>query len=332
MTNIEWTQRPGTTGETWNPIRARRRTTGKVGWACVKVSPGCTHCYAERQNQAAARGGTGLPYTVGALDDVEAFLDERTLAQPLHWAAPRTVFVCSMTDLFGEWVPEDWVDRIFAVMALTPQHTFQVLTKRPERMRAYLADVNAKMGLIEGRAKRLLREQSGDPMKPVLVGKTLVGTWPWPSVWLGVSAEDQSRADERIPILLDTPAAVRFVSMEPLLEVVDWPAACGCRGFHRENCIDWVICGGESGPGARPLDVSWARSIRGQCASARIAFFMKQVGAHPCFRLDDEERHGNPAPTFDHAHGDLFCKRLSDRKGGDPAEWPEDLRVREWPR
>jgi len=266
---IEWTD------ASWTPIRARNRATGKVGWFCAHASDGCRFCYAEVLNR---RLGTGIDYRAQDLAKIEVFLDEKMLDQPLRWAKPRKIFVCSMTDLFAYFVPVDWIDRVFAVMALAPQHTFLVLTKRPARMRDYVAA--DRMGYIEGRAKRMLRERSGDPGKPVMVGKTLAGTWPWPHVWLGVSVEDQARADERIPRLRETPAAVRFISAEPLLGPVDLrqhlvdPTTDWMLSPKR--AIDWLIVGGESGPGARPMHPDWARSLRDQCQAAGVPFFFKQ--------------------------------------------------------
>jgi len=254
---IEWTD------ATWNPVRG-----------CTRVSPGCGGpgkaggCYAERI--AARFSGPGQPFEGFAERKGgearwtgKVALIEDMLAVPLRWSKPRRIFVNSMSDLFHEHLPDGAIDQVFAMMALCPQHTFQVLTKRPERMRDYLSDQ--------------------DPM-------------PLPNVWLGVSAEDQARADERIPLLLETPAAVRFVSCEPLLGPIDlinldhtgaqrkdqahgisalWRAAAeiGLR-----TMLDWVICGGESGPVARPMHPDWARSLRDQCQAAGVPFFFKQWG------------------------------------------------------
>ncbi len=237
-TKIEWTD------ETWNPIRG---TVGK--WHCTKVSEGCKYCYAERLNR---RFG-GPAYVVGA-DTLR--LDEKVLQKPLHWKRPRMVFVCSMTDLFHEDVLFGWLNRVFEVMAATRQHTFQILTKRPARMREYLK--------YEGVAPEEM-----------------------PNVWLGTSIENQATADKRIPELLRTPAAVRFLSCEPLLGPMTVPLAEPTGEFrtHRgrrqlqmkQTGIEWVIVGGESGPHARPMHPEWARSIRDQCQAAGVSFFMKQM-------------------------------------------------------
>ncbi|MBN8972943.1 MAG: phage Gp37/Gp68 family protein [Rhizobiales bacterium] len=202
---IEWTD------ATWTPIRARNRKTGKVGWYCEHATPGCVNCYAESFN---ARLGTGLPFKPGHRDDVELLLDEKMLLAPLRWKRPRMVFVCSMTDLFADFVPDAWIDRIFAVMALAPQHTFQVLTKRAERMRTYLSD-RLRGSFVTAAALAMTPGRDWE--------KTPAWNMPWPlpNVWLGVSAEDQRRADERIPHLLATSAAVRFISAEPLLGPID---------------------------------------------------------------------------------------------------------------
>lgn len=306
-TAIEWTHRPGTNGETWNPI---------VG--CSVVSPGCTNCYAMRVAGTRLDGNPKAPHYAGTTQHSKAgpvwtgkvaTATDHILTKPLRWRAPRTVFVNSMGDLFHEAVPDEWIDRVFAVMALAPQHTFQLLSKRPARMRAYVQDraVEGMLGAVEHRARQLARERE----TPIPVGKTLAGTWPWPHVWLGVSVEDQARADARIPDLLATPAAIRFVSYEPALGPVrfdrigapqytdddkgwtfnaldagDTYRLYGEEGRYldsgdgpmRETKIDWVICGGESGPHARPMHPDWARSIRDQCASARVPFFFKQWG------------------------------------------------------
>lgn len=218
-TSIEWTD------ATWSPLRARRKDTGKVGQHCERVSPGCTNCYAARHNgRNLPNGGTGLDYVRGSRDLVETFVDERVLAQPLRWREPKRIFVANQTDLFGEWVSDEQRDRVFAAMALAPRHTFQVLTKRPERMRAYLRDKRTQERTARASVFLVPNEMlAAKGLEPELQQEAMAGwaNWPLPNVWLGVTAEDQQRADERIPILLDTPAAVRFVSVEPLLGPVN---------------------------------------------------------------------------------------------------------------
>lgn len=280
-TKIEWTD------ETWNPI---------VG--CSVVSPGCTHCYAMRtahrmdanpktpQYHGLTKMVNGNPVWTGAVK-----LHEPALLKPLSWKKPRMIFVNSMGDLFHEWVEDEWIDRVFAVMALCPQHTFQVLTKRAERMQAYVSNiVNDRPRFTKWAARaRPIAEGVGYPHG------TVPPRWPLPNVWLGVSAEDQRRADERIPYLRATPAAVRFVSAEPLLgqihfDCVPQPSSWttptdnvsdGVHALrHVDASLDWVIVGGESGPNARPMHPDWARSIRDQCVEAGTAFFFKQWGEY----------------------------------------------------
>lgn len=260
MTKIEWTK------ETWNPI---------VG--CSVVSPGCTNCYAMRQALRLSKN-PATPHYAGTVEMSRggpvwtgkvALASDKVLTAPLRRRKPTMYFVNSMGDLFHEDVPDDWIDQVFAVMALAPQHTFQVLTKRAGRMREYM-DAEHKVA-----AQMLEFCKKGQAPLP--------GTfrWPLPNVWLGVSAEDQARADERIPHLLATPAAIRFVSAEPLLGQVDltrqlYEHATGLRTATPN--LDWIIVGGESGKGARPMHPDWARSIRDQCAAAGVPFFFKQRG------------------------------------------------------
>ena len=260
-TAIEWTD------STWNPIRARNIRTGKVGWYCEHATTGCEFCYSERRNKWI---GTGLPFKPGHRKDIELFVDETMLTQPLRWEKRRMIFVCSMTDLFADFVADEWIDRMFAVMALTPQHTYQVLTKRAERMRDYITDPDDGRGHINtmhrvwDAAASILKQRRDIDVRAI--SWDLPG-WPLPNIWLGVSAERQQEYDERKEHLRNTPAAKRFFSMEPLLGPIlaDWLG-------------DWVIAGGESGPKARPIHVDWVRSLRDQCANAGVPFFKKQWG------------------------------------------------------
>jgi protein gp37 len=282
-TKIEWAT------DTWNPV---------VG--CTIVSPGCTNCYAMRFAGARLDGSPKAPHYAGTTMRSKAgavwtgkvaLAPEHILTAPLRWRRPRMIFVNSMGDLFHEAVPDEWIDQVFAVMALSPQHTFQVLTKRAERMRAYLVQFRQ-----EGRhvvSDRVTSRDRRDGNRFLLLERDQC--WPLPNVWLGVSAEDQRRAEERIPHLLATPAAVRFVSAEPLLAQVNlhWmhvPGTNGLDALHGETeeletgrivrgpRLDWIIVGGESGPSARPMHPDWARSIRDQCAAAGTAFLFKQWG------------------------------------------------------
>ncbi len=264
---IEWTD------ATWNPVRG-----------CVKVSPGCAHCYAETFAER-FRGVPGHPYEQG----FDLRLVPEKLNEPLTWKKPRRVFVNSMSDLFQDGVPDQFIHEVYHVMEACPQHTFQVLTKRAERMHAYLAwrygpDKDAPRGRIPSR-----------------------------HIWHGVSVENQHFANERIAELVNTRSAVRFLSLEPLLEHVNMMA--DSHFFH--HFIHWVIVGGESGPGARPFDVAWARSILRQCQPFGIPVFIKQLGAK-AVRTENENHR--------------FDLNLHDRKGGDIDEFPLDLRVREFPR
>ncbi len=347
--SIEWTDK------TWNPV---------VG--CTRISPGCEHCYAEtmaaRNVLMSAAQGRVSPY-LPVVDAARrrwsrevAMLPER-LAEPLSWRPGTKVFVVSMGDLFHDGVSFDFIAQVFGVMAAARGVTFQVLTKRPARMAEFfrhffgLEDTETTVcreamehrGVIwDARAPRMGWPKGSRPIDcahlysrppdPATLLRRLPWVWPLPNVWLGTSVEDQQRADERIPLLLTAPAAVRFLSAEPLLGPLDlgrWLGdydclACGARfwgrevravdrlvsvgeedapnGGERDVCprcgqpdlggdvshigsayvgqptIDWVIVGGESGPGARPMDPSWVRSLSAQCRIAEAAFFFKQWG------------------------------------------------------
>lgn len=308
-TGIEWTD------ETWNPVRARllepapakAGEPARVGWHCEHVSPGCANCYAEGIN---CRLGTGLAFKPGHRNDLEIFVQESALVKPLHWRRPRKIFVCSMTDLFADFVSNEMIDRVFAIMALCPQNVFQVLTKRPDRMREYVTQFAAGGRFVTDHICRILAPLGENGYDTALAkdkqqlrcaiarcGGTPFTAKPLPNAWLGTSVEDQQRADERIPDLLATPAAVRFLSCEPLLGPVDIssflsPEATPGSKYHFETSAHWVICGGESGPKARPMHPDWARSLRDQCAAAGaengttdaprassgVPFFFKQWG------------------------------------------------------
>lgn len=243
---IEWTD------ATWNPV------TG-----CTKVSPGCDNCYAETLAER-FRGTPGHYFEHGF--DVQLRPDK--LTQPLRWKRPRRIFVNSMSDLFHKDVPDEFICRVFAVMAATRHHTYQILTKRPARMRALMNS--------EAFATAALDLSMTDEIKPVRHGELPHGdTWPLPNVWLGVSVEDQKRADLRIPVLLETTAEVLFLSCEPLLGPVDLRS---CMTPWEQNAIDWVIAGGESGRSARPMHPDWVRSLRDQCQAVGTAFHFKQWG------------------------------------------------------
>jgi protein gp37 len=299
--NIEWTD------ASWTPIRARNLQTGKVGWHCEHATTGCEFCYAEGLNK---RLGTGLPFKPGHRKDIEIFLDEDMLTRPLRWKKPRMIFVCSMTDLFADFVKDEWIDQIFAAMALSSRHTFQVLTKRPERMLDYVGGWFERMS----RSQAVFNHPAGARLIPQLFDWSCLPAI-LPNAWLGVSCERQQEADERIPLLLQTPAAIRFVSAEPLLGPIDltaiqyerdhwldviesrqWP-----ERFALGRGLDWVIAGGESGPKARPMHPQWARDLRDQCNAAGVPFFFKQWGGRSPKAagraLDETEWSQFPEPT-----------------------------------
>lgn len=255
-TSIEWTRgSDGTQGATWNPV------TG-----CDKVSAGCDNCYAETVAHRFA-GTTAYP------NGFALTLRPERLDQPLRWTRPRNIFVNSMSDLFHKDVPTDTIVEVWAVMAVASQHTYQVLTKRHARLRSLLSDTTFQAA-VTARATELTatrrKAAQADPAPLV---------WPLSNVWVGVSAEDQHWADIRIPALLATPAAVRFVSAEPLLAPMrlhpTWtPAATGPD----QPTLDWLIVGGESGNGARPLEADWVRDLREDATRGGVPFFFKQWG------------------------------------------------------
>lgn len=297
MTKIEWAER------TWNPV---------VG--CGPESPGCTNCYAMKMAARIERMGTA-PHYAGLTQSSKAgpvwtgkiaLAPDSILKAPLRRKKPTLYFVNSMGDPFHPNVPDHMVDLIFAIMALCPQHTFQLLTKHAGRMREYILGLNcdgARRFNVADAAEKIatdFRYWKGDGPTDwdLAVAEAIQARhWPLPNVWLGVSAEDQTRADQRIPDLLDTPAAIRFVSYEPALGPVDFRrwfhdedctgldslehgVMCPCRGYGgpHEVTLDWIICGGESGPNARPMHPDWARSVRDQCAAAGTPFLFKQWG------------------------------------------------------
>ena len=219
---IEWTD------ATWNPV------TG-----CNKVSPGCKHCYAETFAER-FRGVPGHPYEQG----FDLRLWPERLELPLRWTAPKRIFVNSMSDLFHERVPDEYIDRVFDTMRAAHWHEFQVLTKRPERMAGYLVERSPVWGTLATTA---------------------------PHIWLGTSVESQSYV-ERASVVAKVPSRVRFLSCEPLLGKLDLVGVLGTE------LINWVIVGGESGHGARPMDPDWVRAIHDQCIEARVPFFFKQWG------------------------------------------------------
>jgi protein gp37 len=394
VSRIEWTER------TWNPTRG-----------CSRVSPGCDNCYAMHQARrfdhpgkisgngvAPQRQGKPGPYhgltrigKRGVDWSGVVRLEPELLGRPLRWQKPARIFVNSMSDLFHEALSNEQIAAVFGVMAACPQHTFQVLTKRAERMKqwfewyrgAHRSGASTYAAVLE--ALELVPVCNGWHLGSDRVKRAIEDTpWPLPNVWLGVSTEDQQRADERIPHLLATPAAVRFVSAEPLLAPIDLsfylrtlprilcggsyanadapqnPARIGERARNMAatlgtdyelsapdelrlrvlGLLDWVIIGGESGSRARACEVEQMRAIVRQCREAHVACFVKQLGSKP-FEPDEvldeiarDASHNpeNPADIAAIAAASAFRRlRLRNRKGGDMAEWPADLRVREYP-
>ena len=400
-TSIEWTD------YTSNLIRYRD-PEGRSVHGCIKVSAGCANCYASAWSARGLTGERGGAFTAKRQATLTPYFDDAEAQRILRTRVTgKRVFVGDMTDVFGEWVPDALLDRMFAVFAMRPDLTFQLLTKRPERMRAYLTNSGDNEPLLdgdshEGRGQvpvqfdRVVQPGAGwqpegetdsgipgqgrlgggqgvlevhpvgiagdadrqsasgwgvrnrqnllphvrasgvaDRVEAVMesisgengwCSPSPLSNWPLPNVWLGVSVEDQAAADDRIPELLDTPAAVRFLSCEPLLGqlMLRRPIVPGSfPGLH------WIIVGGESGPGARPCDVGWIRDIVQQCKAAAVPVFVKQLGSRPV-GTKAEAQGGWESSQF--ADPDARYERhLRDRAGRDMSEWPEDLRVREYP-
>lgn len=267
---IEWTD------ATWNVV---------IG--CDKVSPGCDHCYAVRT--AHRMQANPNPVISAAYAGTEADGDwtgrvnlvENRLDLPLKWRRPRRIFVNAQSDLFHDQVPDEFIARVWAVMASAPRHTFQVLTKRHGRMRSLLSSPH----FVELFDREWCRIPDWAPRWPdpdfIPAGHTYhLGDGPLSNVWLGVSVEDQKRADLRVPALLDTPAAVRWLSCEPLLGPVDLDTQPWRPIGSDLPRLDWIVAGGESGPGSRPMHPDWARSLRDQCDVAGVPFLFKQWGSH----------------------------------------------------
>lgn len=302
MTKIEWTD------DTWNPTRGCSMAPGsELG--------GCLNCYAARNQlrRPYQTTSSGKPFAIlrdsGPRWSGEVELIESKLTEPLHWRKPRRVFVNSMSDLFHEALPDEAIDRVFAVMALCPHITFQVLTKRADNMRKWAT-----------------QHVTPDCIDALIAGMQIQSRpefqWPLPNVWLGVSVENQPTADARIRELLQTPAALRFISYEPALAEVDfteWLNFEQCGGGHRTRStrLGWGIVGGESGPQARPCDLAWIESTVDQFQAAGVPLFVKQVGSKPVQYAPDRA-----FPT----------QYITDSKGGNWNEWPGKLRVREFPR
>lgn len=304
MTKISWTD------ETWNPV---------VG--CTKVSAGCQNCYAEKMAYRLKMMGQSKYFSVvdtfrgEHLWTNKIYCDESALDKPLHWRKPRRIFVCSMGDLFHPAVPFEFVDKVmFAIYrSYKLGHTFQILTKRPERMLKYFS------GDVDMRILNLFRTSNSEKYTSETRLTDSIGTLS--RVWLGVSVENQKAADERIPILLQIPAAVRFVSVEPMLEAInllDLNGIMAMGGIYGAY-LDWVIIGCESGPKRRECKIEWVRDLTNQCKAANVPVFVKQLSLRGC-------RKCRFLPCT-HLHGHKQINIVSHK----PEEWPEDLQVQEWP-
>lgn len=307
MTKIEWTQ------ETWNPVAG-----------CSIVSPGCTNCYAmkmaariQKMNRTGGSGSNYINHYDGTTKTVNgnavwtgklSIAPDSIFLKPLARKKPTMWFVNSMSDLFHEDMPDDVIDRVFAVMALTPQHTYQVLTKRPERMQQYFCPtgcVNCGCGQLDGRCcdePYVLNEETGPAFRDALIegaAQTLYSKrnpgddpsmWlavhmPLPNVWLGFSAEDQERFDLRWPIMSEIPAAVRFCSYEPAIGPLRLPIDGDDYDTSLKK-LNWLICGGESGPRFRPMNPAWEERIRYDCRQTGIPYFFKQMAGKKPIPID----------------------------------------------
>jgi protein gp37 len=280
-TSIEWTD------HSVNPLRARHGANS--GHYCEKVSPGCKHCYSSNFQPR-----FGMPtFQEQRRLDVEHWLDRSKLVEVLKRRKPTKWFWCDMTDMFGDWVPIEHIALCFATMAATPWHVHQVLTKRSARMREVVQQLYANDG-------ELLLDAADELASLISACHVGEDEWRFPlaNVWIGTSVEDQARADDRIPDLLETPAAVRFISAEPLLEEVTiWAflkselrdKSLAILGGAPLPGIDWCIAGAESGNRARPMQEEWVRALRDQCSAAGVSFFYKQ-------KLEGKKKVGLPLP------------------------------------
>lgn len=336
----------------------------KIEWAdatvnaingCSVTSPGCTNCYAmklagTRMKTHPTRAGLTIESKTGPVWNGEVRLHEPALLQPLSWSKPRRIFWNAHGDTFHDAVPDEWIDRVFAVAALTPQHTHMILTKRSKRMREYFTKVRVCDGVCDSMS--IVWDVAQDlAIEHGLLDRYQPTVRVLPNVWLGVSVEDQTRADERIPDLLATPAAVRFLSCEPLLGPVDltdltirvrpgeepsglagldaltgvhWDAEDTIVGIYGnpDPRIDWVIAGGESGPGARPMHPDWARSLRDQCAAAGVPFHFKQWG-------EWRDRGGHvPIPTRNHQSHICYLDKDSGKCKPNPNRFSDETMIK----
>lgn len=368
-TKIEWTaSSDGTPGKTWNPIRARVRKdavqiaeakgytslvqimtgmksdgiTPRVvpgetwGYHCEVSSPGCQRCYACTLNRRTLPAwGTGLPFDRRSRELVEVYLDEDELLKPLKWKAGK-VFPCSMTDIFGEFVPDEFIDRMFAVMRATPWNTYQILTKRADRVPTYI-DRLSRIRMSGWKNEEEMRKYAVHEDFNESNNFLYRCQWPLPNIQLGFSAEDQTRFDARWKDMrqLDIHRWFVWASLEPLLGPIDASSALGALGSH----LSWAVTGGESGPRARPMEVKWITNLVRQFRAAKVPLFVKQLGSIPLVGACRQQHYdwgsgiGLPDPKFSEWKTDCDKWRihLKDRKGGEPSEWADHLRVREFP-
>ena len=299
-TSIQWCD------HSINPIRARDKKTGAIGHYCEKCASGCTNCYASDLQRRFKMPAFGSGQKRG---DIEVFLDESKLEEVRKRKKPTRYFWCDMSDLFGSWVKPEWIEACLETMDETPQHTHMLLTKRPENVRPMM--IEHSLVKIPGH----VRQNEGD-------GYHVKSR---PNVWIGCSVATQADVDKNIPELLKcrslTP--VLFVSAEPLLGPVDFSFGTPeerkipCQSIVIPPKLDWVIVGGESGSNARPCEIDWIRSLVHQCQVAEVPCFVKQLGSQPRF-----------------GEADIWAGAADirlDKKGGDPDEWPSDMRIREFP-
>lgn len=302
MTKIQWTD------ITVNPIHLIQPDGTHGGHWCRKISDGCKNCYAEEQNQSNYfKFASHLPYTGKVPQNL--IFDEEVMKKLINMRSPKKIFLCSMTDLFGEWIPDEWIDKAFAYMAIASQHIFQILTKRPERMQKYLSD-KFRSNLISNAAYKIDKS-------------CRIPNLPLPNVWVGTTVENQQTADDRIPVLLRTPGKICFLSCEPLLESITLKKHFRTANNGDEltwlDYLNWVIIGGESGKGARPCDIKWIRSLVEEIKPNNCSIFVKQLGSKPI--NSDNGLMRTPQ----------LWLNLKDPKGGNIDEFPDDLKIQQFP-
>lgn len=334
-TGIEWADYAVGSPFVWTD-----KATGEgIKNACVKCSSGCANCYAET---IGLRFKTGRAYTKAEMDRLDIHLDQGVINSILRFKPKGpykngrgrpAVFLGDMTDLFGEWAPFEMLDTVYAAIALRPDVEFLILTKRAGRMREYITEFGRGLAILDKCPSSESRDWHRlDNALNACGGEHLA------NIWHGVSVENQEQADARIPHLLACPSAVRFVSYEPALGPVDFSRHVSKFTSHSPTRLDWLIVGGESGPGARPFNMAWAERTVKNCAGAGVPCFVKQMGSNLLIPNDSHDRWPRGGDDllcdadYKPSHqGELHRVRLRDRGGGDPSEWPEHLRVRQMP-